>query len=196
MRQTDARLRILGTVFHPHATSKGCARMLLRRATGLILVAPLVLLAGCGSAERQAPNAKVATKVAITKPKATINPGPTEAPSPTAAATSSSAPGPSGSASSTAPAVPNQVKTVSALNQFDPATLEIKVGDEVTWVSDGFHTVTGGDNGTPDPASPIGNTPLSAPGQTVKKKFDKPGTYKYFCQPHVSLGMKGEIVVK
>ena len=81
-------------------------------------------------------------------------------------------------------------------NKFDPATINVKAGDEVTWTNaGGAHTVTGGEN-APDPASPIGNNNLFDPNATVKVKFDKPGTYKYFCQPHLSVGMIGEIVVK
>ncbi|HVE98255.1 MAG TPA: plastocyanin/azurin family copper-binding protein [Mycobacteriales bacterium] len=79
---------------------------------------------------------------------------------------------------------------------FDPATVEVAVGGTVTWTNkDGFHTVTGGE-GPEDPASPIGNNPLTSPGATVKITFDKPGTYPYFCEPHLSVGMKGEVVVK
>jgi plastocyanin len=80
-------------------------------------------------------------------------------------------------------------------NKFDPATINVKAGDEVTWTNaGGAHTVTGGEN-APDPASPIGNNNLFDPNATVKVKFDKPGTYKYFCQPHLAVGMVGEVVV-
>ncbi len=86
------------------------------------------------------------------------------------------------------------VKALST-NKFDPATLTVPAGTKVTWTSEGgFHTVTGGD-GAKDPASPIGNHTLADASATVEVTFDKPGTYKYFCQPHASLGMKGEIVV-
>lgn len=89
-----------------------------------------------------------------------------------------------------------EVKTTAQL-KFDPASLTVAAGTKVTWTNDdgGFHTVTGGDAGTADPASPIGNHPLDAKGKTVSVTFDKPGTYKYFCQPHAGLGMTGEIVV-
>jgi plastocyanin len=88
----------------------------------------------------------------------------------------------------------NQV-TATADNKFEPAKIEIKAGDEVTWTNaGGAHTVTGGEN-APDPASPIGNNNLFDPNATVKIKFDKAGTYKYFCQPHLTVGMVGEVVV-
>ena len=83
----------------------------------------------------------------------------------------------------------------TATNKFEPATLEVPAGTTVTWKNEGgFHTVTGGESSA-DPASPIGDNALPAAGATVEVTFDKPGTYPYFCQPHVSQGMKGEIVV-
>ncbi|MEO6713081.1 MAG: plastocyanin/azurin family copper-binding protein [Mycobacteriales bacterium] len=90
---------------------------------------------------------------------------------------------------------PNEV-TMTPENMFAPAMLEVPVGTEVTWTnaSAGFHSVTGGD-GAPDATSPIGDNPLESATATVKKLFDKPGTYPYFCKPHASVGMKGTIVV-
>jgi len=80
-------------------------------------------------------------------------------------------------------------------NRFDPATITVPAGTTVTWTNeDGFHTVTGGD-GQADPASPVGKSTLAEAGATARVTFDKPGTYPYFCEPHQSLGMKGEVVV-
>ena len=89
----------------------------------------------------------------------------------------------------------NEVDAVDEL-KFVPATLTVPVGTTVTWLNKGVagHTVTGGD-GAPDANSPIGNTPLATQGATVTKTFEAPGTYPYFCTPHVSVGMKGVIVV-
>ncbi|MEP7054936.1 MAG: plastocyanin/azurin family copper-binding protein [Actinomycetota bacterium] len=96
-------------------------------------------------------------------------------------------------------ALPKQAapNTVEALieSKFAPDTLTVPVGTTVTWLNKGgSHTVVGGD-GVIDPASPIGENPLANEGDKVEKTFDKPGTYPYFCQPHVSLGMKGTIIV-
>jgi len=83
----------------------------------------------------------------------------------------------------------------TAANKFNPDSLTVPAGTKVTWTNEGgFHSVVGGD-GTEDPASPIGNNPLPDPSAKVEVTFDKPGTYKYYCEPHVSLGMKGEIIV-
>ncbi|HEU0131465.1 MAG TPA: plastocyanin/azurin family copper-binding protein [Mycobacteriales bacterium] len=81
--------------------------------------------------------------------------------------------------------------------KFDPPSITVAVGGKVTWTNTGggFHTVTGGDNGTPDASSPVGDGVLDATGKTYSVTFDKAGTYAYFCRPHAGLGMKGEIVV-
>lgn len=177
--------------------------MLSRRVTALFLVAPLLAAAtaACGDAKRLQPTAK-AVKVSLPAVQATINPAPPPSSSSAPPATASSA-APSGTASSAgsgagasaAPGGANEVKT-SAEFKFMPAALQIKAGTEVTFTNAGGgpHSVTGGD-GTPDASSPIGNNPLEAEGATVKVKFDKPGTYPFFCIPHQTLGMKGQIVV-
>ncbi|HEV2890159.1 MAG TPA: plastocyanin/azurin family copper-binding protein [Frankiaceae bacterium] len=96
-----------------------------------------------------------------------------------------------------APAQAGETK-VSTLpgNKFDPAEITVAAGSKVTWqnTDGGFHTVTGGEGPQQDPASPL-NGQLSAMGATYSVTFDKPGTYPYFCQPHVSLGMKGKVIV-
>jgi plastocyanin len=81
----------------------------------------------------------------------------------------------------------------TAANQFSPKTLTVAVGATVTWSnpSSGFHTVTGGTPAAKD-TSKI-NAPLSF--KTFKATFEKAGTYPYFCEPHASSGMTGEIIV-
>jgi plastocyanin len=37
---------------------------------------------------------------------------------------------------------------------------------------------------------------IANPGNTYQHTFTVPGTYRYFCQPHESNGMVGEVVVK
>ena len=36
---------------------------------------------------------------------------------------------------------------------------------------------------------------LNGPGEKVTNKFDTPGTYGYYCEPHQGAGMQGTIVV-
>jgi plastocyanin len=92
---------------------------------------------------------------------------------------------------------------------FAPAEIVIDVGQKVTWVNDDAiqHTTTG------DPASnpvadahpeyaqlPAGAAPwdsgLLQNGESFSQTFTVPGTYHYFCMPHVLSGMQGTIIVQ
>jgi plastocyanin len=87
----------------------------------------------------------------------------------------------------------NQV--VCKNNKFSPVDLTVKVGTTVTWVNqDGFiHTVTSGVS--PSELSGLFDSGNINGGGTFSFKFEKPGTYDYFCIPHFSLGMIGKIIV-
>lgn len=37
---------------------------------------------------------------------------------------------------------------------------------------------------------------LNGPGEKVTNKFDTPGTYGYYCEPHQGAGMQGTIIVQ
>ena len=174
--------------------------MLPRRYMAVLLAAPLLATTACGNAKRLQPSDR-AVKVSLPAVQATINPAPPSSASPTKAPASAapSAPGSapaSGSGASPAPAGGGTEVKTSAEIKFVPGDLQVKVGTEVSFTNAGGgpHTVTGG-AGSPDPNSPIGNGPLSTEGATIKVKFDKPGTYPYYCIPHESLGMKGQVVV-
>jgi plastocyanin len=71
---------------------------------------------------------------------------------------------------------------------FLPPTLTIRAGEIVTFTNDDddAHTVTATDGG-------FDSKGLDA-GGVWRHKFDKPGTYAYFCALHPF--MKGTIVVK
>jgi plastocyanin len=73
--------------------------------------------------------------------------------------------------------------------KFNPSTVNVKVGDTVTWTNDDSvgHDVTG-DGFKSGSAGDIQG------GATFKHKFDKAGTFKYRCTVHP--GMEGEVVVK
>jgi plastocyanin len=90
---------------------------------------------------------------------------------------------------------------------FDPPTLEVAPGTEVTWTNrdaDVVHTATSGvpgdkgvpglDNGTP--AQPVGvfDGEMNGDAATFSFTFEEAGTYAYFCRVHQS--MTGEIVVR
>lgn len=75
--------------------------------------------------------------------------------------------------------------------EFSPSTLTIDAGTQVRWVnvSTVLHTVT------PDGHSEWTTATIADNGDTFIHTFDTPGTYQYFCQPHVGQGMTGTITV-
>lgn len=77
---------------------------------------------------------------------------------------------------------------------FVPATLTINIGDTVEWVnnSGGFHTTTSGSNCNDD-----GVWDANLPnGGSYSFVFNQSGNFPYFCRPHCSMGMTGEIIVQ
>jgi plastocyanin len=95
---------------------------------------------------------------------------------------------------------------------FDPATINVHAGDAVAFtnVVGGPHNVTFWPDsipkGTaqqlqanmPNTSGPLSGPLLISPGDTYTVSFGKlpAGTYKFYCMPHLALGMKGEIVVQ
>ncbi len=80
--------------------------------------------------------------------------------------------------------------TVSMKNiAFNPSSLTINKGANVTWTNDDSttHTTTS-DTGLWD----SGNL---SPGQTYTHQFNTTGTFPYHCSIHVGQGMKGTITV-
>jgi plastocyanin len=75
---------------------------------------------------------------------------------------------------------------------FSAPTVTIDRGESVRWRSttSTFHTVT------PDGHQAFTERQMNAPGQTLEVRFDAPGRYRYFCEPHRALGMTGEVVVR
>jgi plastocyanin len=71
---------------------------------------------------------------------------------------------------------------------FSPRTVEIRVGDTVTWRNRDSvaHTATAR-NGSFD-------TGLLADGESASIRFRVPGTYRYICTPHPD--MTGTVVVR
>ena len=155
----------------------------------VVLALPLVLTA-CAEKERVVPT-EHATPRAVASVPATVFPAPSSlAPTPEPSESSSA----SGGEATEAPSGGgNEVKAAGV--KFEPGTLKVKAGTKVTWTSapGEFHSVTSG-----EPSSgPAAGGPLNAPVgfTTFSYTFAKAGTYKYFCQPHASVGMTGEVVV-
>jgi plastocyanin len=79
--------------------------------------------------------------------------------------------------------------------QFTPAIQTITVGDTVIWSNiEGNHNVNGTQATFPSNPESFGNSVGS--GWVYKYVFNTPGTYDYQCDPHVSMGMVGKIIVK
>jgi plastocyanin len=73
--------------------------------------------------------------------------------------------------------------------KFHPGTITVQRGQAVTWKRvQGRHTVTF-KNGSFDKV-------LSGSHPSRTQRFNKRGTFRYFCRFHRSLGMTGKVVVK
>jgi plastocyanin len=136
----------------------------------------------------------------------------------TSTAAAGQAPGAAGApASGTAQAATGKTWDVKMLGdaqgyRFEPATLTIKRGDAVRWtvVSGPPHNVTFWSDSIPGGASTqlqanMQQTiaPLSSPleaniGATYTVSFAgvPAGAYRYYCTPHLAMGMKAQITVQ
>src|SRR5829696_9191816 len=90
----------------------------------------------------------------------------------------------------------------TAENKWDPADATVKPGGTVTFEVAGgaTHPVLSGDGSDTAgddrfDASDCGLEQMTKVGDSCQVKFPKAGSYPYFCQIHVSLGMKGVITV-
>ena len=80
-------------------------------------------------------------------------------------------------------------------NVFTPDQLTISVGDTVIWTnSQGFHNVNGTQTTYPSNPESFGNE--TGMDWTYSYVFTIPGTYDYQCDPHVGLGMVGQVIVE
>jgi len=87
---------------------------------------------------------------------------------------------------------------------FVPATVNVSVGDTVTWTNPGAitHTVTFDPTKAmtaSDVVLPAGATPFDSgdleEDATFSHTFTTKGTYKYVCKYHEMMGMVGTVVV-
>jgi plastocyanin len=90
----------------------------------------------------------------------------------------------------------------TAANKWEPANATVRPGGTVTFEITGglTHPVRSGDGSDPAgddrfDASDCALDKMSKVGDSCQVKFPKAGTYPYFCQVHVALGMKGVITV-
>lgn len=156
-----------------------------------VLAAAALALTACAETERTTPSSH-ATPVPVPTVQLTVNPAPTTPAAPTESGTAAPTGGATASATGGAKTGGNEV-LATITNKFEPASLKVKKGTKVTWKAEGAHSVT---SGTPesgkDEKGPM-DSPI--PFTTYSVTFDKAGTFPYYCIPHASLGMVGEIVV-
>jgi len=76
---------------------------------------------------------------------------------------------------------------------FDPPAVRVDNGATVVWEWTGEG---GGHNVVSEGGDPLDSgEPVASEGETYEYTFDTDGIYNYICEPHVSLGMKGSVVV-
>jgi plastocyanin len=81
------------------------------------------------------------------------------------------------------------VVTLTADDTFEPSTIEVGVGEAVTFRWDGgFHNVVF-DDGTRS------GDPTEQAGLEWSRTFTAPGLYPYLCEVHTSVGMIGSVTV-
>jgi plastocyanin len=77
---------------------------------------------------------------------------------------------------------------------YSPKCLRVSAGTMETFSgSFSSHPLEGGNDGTPDPSSPITST---STGTSKTFTLSTPGAYGYYCTFHVASGMKGAIFVE
>src|SRR5215204_2393159 len=105
--------------------------------------------------------------------------------------------------SAAAQTVPTKVTIKgTAENKWDPANANVRPGGTVTFEVAGgaTHPVVSGDGSNAEGDDRFDDSDctldkMTKVGDSCQVKFPKAGTYPYFCQVHVSLGMKGVITV-
>jgi plastocyanin len=77
---------------------------------------------------------------------------------------------------------------------FRPASLRVVTGTTVRWVwqSDNHNVAV---REQPVDADWDGHRTIENTGFEFEFEFEVPGTYDYFCEPHVRQGMTGSVIV-
>ncbi|QCC47788.1 halocyanin domain-containing protein [Halobellus limi] len=75
---------------------------------------------------------------------------------------------------------------------FGPAAVRVSAGTTVVWEWNGkgsLHNVVAEDGS-------FESEQVQEAGHTFSQTFEEPGTVKYYCTPHETIGMKGVVVVE
>jgi len=77
---------------------------------------------------------------------------------------------------------------------FDPPAVRVSAGTTVTfeWESDTHNVLV---ERQPEGANWGGHEAIENSGFSFEHTFETPGVYAYYCNPHLSLGMKGVVEV-
>ena len=147
----------------------------------LPLLGLAALLAACGGGDRPAANTDTDTAAAAAAP---------------------AVPAP-------APAAPQgnvvEVRMVTtpdgASGRFEPASVTVKKGDTLRFITDGktVHNAsfTPAENPGKSNLPPSPGPYLTTPNQTYDVAINMdPGTYNYVCDPHLATGMRGSVTVQ
>jgi len=85
---------------------------------------------------------------------------------------------------------------------FNPPDVMINVGDTIRWTwGSGGHSVVSGTGCVPDGKfcdstdTECSTAPILLAGATYSHTFTAAGTFPYFCMPHCTLGMVGNVTV-
>jgi plastocyanin len=177
------------------------------RISQLTLVASAMALAACSGGDKSASGGSMM--------KDTTS-APAAAPKDSTAA-AGAAGGAAAASSATPKPITGKTVTVNMIGdakgyRFEPATITLKVGDGIKFVNvtGGPHNVTFFADSIPSAAaaqlganmpqttSPLTGPLLVTPNQdyTVSFAGTTAGTYKFYCTPHMALGMKGTVTVQ
>jgi halocyanin-like protein len=77
---------------------------------------------------------------------------------------------------------------------YDPAAVQVTPGTTVTyeWASNNHNLAV---DTVPDGADWSGHDAVENEGYSVEHTFETTGTYRYYCDPHLAMGMKGVVEV-
>lgn len=170
---------------------------------GVLLLAGLLVLAGCGQDQDGTTNDGAGTETAA-EMETEATAADTGAEQAAAPETSTGGNGTETASTSAEPAASDdsgaadtaasggESHTVTARStSFDPMVLKINPGDTVSWTNMSGHNVHFEAGNIPEDAE-TWQTPI---GNDVNRTFDKEGLYLYKCDPHFALGMVGALIV-
>ena len=84
------------------------------------------------------------------------------------------------------------VEANGAYYGYGPAAIRVSTGTTVVWEWTGqgsLHNVVAEDGA-------FSSEQVREAGHTYSRTFEEPGTVKYYCTPHETLGMKGVVIVE